>query len=474
VTQRSRFIGVEAVISYGGRCKNTMDGLKAAGQPKEGESAQYSAVRSRGGSAGYGQVELKPAGPDLKEQTTGNVTVAIAKSFEEIGALRDVWQAIQSDQHSPKPNTDIDRYTSVIEAADGKVKPYVMLFKRDNKPVAMVLARTEDHRLSLKLGYLSLLNPRLKCLNVVYGGILGRVEGELCSVVLDELTRQLKSGEFDVVCFNYLDVGTDFYRAVRKTPGFFTRGHFPRIAEHWRMSVPETLDRFYQIRSRGHRRNLRQAVKKFERKYPGEKNFVKYNREDQVDEFVKVAAGISAKTYQNALGAGLVDDEQTRRRIRIAASRGWFDGNVLLAGDEPCAFQLGLRYASVYYMVSIGYDPALNSYKIGTILFLKVLKSLCEAPEIRMLDFYFGDAEYKKRYGTEHWPEACIYVFAPRPYPVAVNALRCSVAGVNVGLAHVAKKIVGTNRIKRKWRDFLSSASPMSRTKTKSGVTSPP
>ena len=451
-----------------------MDGLKAAEQPKEGESAQYALVRSRARSAGCEQVELRPAGPDLREQTHGNITVAIAKSFEEISGLRNVWQAMQSEQASAKPNADIDRYTSVIEATGGKIKPYVMLFKRDNEPLAMVLARTEDHRLSLRLGYKSLLNPRLKCLNVVYGGILGRVEGELCSVVLDELTRQLKSGEFDVVCFNYLDAQSDFYRAVRKTPCLFTRGHFPRMAEHWRMSVPETLEQFYQIRSRGHRRNLRQAVKKFERKYPGTQNFVKYTREDQVDEFIEVAAGISAKTYQNALGAGIVDDEQTRRRIKIAASRGWFDGNVLLAGDEPCAFQLGLRYGSVYYMVSIGYDPALNSYKTGTILFLKVLKSLCEDPEIRMLDFYFGDAEYKKRYGTEHWPEACTYVFAPRPYPVAVNVLRCSVAGVNAGLAHVAKKIGGTNLVKRKWRDILGSTAPVSRTRTKSGVTSPP
>ncbi len=447
-----------------------MDGVKAPGQPKERKS-EYAVVRSKGASVGHEPVDLKPVGLDLRERAHGNITVAIAQSFEEISSLRSIWQAIQSEQPLPKPNADIDRYTSVIEATNGRIKPYVMLFKQGNQPVAMVVARTESHQLSLKLGYQGLLHPKLRCLNVVYGGILGRVEGELCSIVLDELGMQLKSGEFDAVCFNYLDADGEFYQAVRSRSGFFTRGHFPKIAEHWRMAVPDSIDEFYRIRSRGHRRNLRQAIKKFHQKYPGEASFLKYTGEDQVENFTKTAAEISARTYQNALGAGIVDDEQTRGRLRTAAAHGWFDGNVLMAGDKPCAFQLGLRYSSVYYMISIGYDPALNSYKTGTILFLKVLESLCEDPAINMIDFYFGDAEYKKRYGTEHWPEACAYMFAPRVYPMAVNALRCSVAGVNAGLAHVARRIGRTDRIKRKWRDLLKNNSRVRRNGTKSGVT---
>jgi hypothetical protein len=445
-----------------------MDGLKAEGQPKEGKS-EYVAVRSKGAGTGQGSVDLKPARSGLRERVRGDITVAIAKSFEEIGSIRNIWQSMQADEPLPKPNADIDRYTSVTEAAGGRVRPYVMLFKQGGRPVAMVIARTENHRLSLKLGYQALLEPGLKCLSVVYGGVLGRAEGELCSIILDELSSQLRSGEFDVVRFNYLDAGSDFYGAVRTRPGLLTRGYFPKIAEHWRMSVPDSIGGFYRMRSRGHRRNLRQAVKKFHQKYPGGTYLLKCTGEDQVDDFVRVAAEISAKTYQSALGAGIVDDEQTRHRLRAAAAHGWFDGNVLLAGEEPCAFQLGLRYESVYYMVSIGYDPALETHKTGTILFLKVLESLCADAAVRTIDFYFGDAEYKKRYGTQHWPEACAYIFAPRAYPMAVNVLRCSVAGVDAALAHVARRVGRTDRIKRKWRDLLRSTPETDRIEGESG-----
>ena len=447
-----------------------MDGLKAAGQPKERKS-EYTVVHPKAPDAEHGLVDSEPAGSTPKEQAPDHVTVAIARSFQEIGSLRAVWQMMQDEQPLPKPNADIDRYCSVVEAIEGRVEPYVMLFRRDNQPVAMVIGRTEDHRLSLKLGYQSLFRPRLKCLNIVYGGILGQMQGDLCSIIIDELSRQLKSRQFDAVCFNYLNTDTAFYEAVRKKPGVLIRGHFPTISKHWRMSVPAKMDQFYESRSRRHRGSLRRAVRSFERQYSSRDNFVRYTSEDEVDDFVRLAAGMSSKTYQYALGAGIVNDGQTISRLRTAAKHGWFHGSVLFAGGKPCAFQLGLRYKQVYYLVNLGYDPALNKYRVGTNLFLKVLESLCEDPEIHSLDFYFGDAEYKKRYGTEHWSEACIYMFAPRIYPMAVNMVRCSVAGVNAGLAFVTKKIGGTDRIKRKWRDLLRNSARMSQTEAESGVT---
>ncbi|MEA3224616.1 MAG: GNAT family N-acetyltransferase [Planctomycetota bacterium] len=433
-----------------------MDGLRTTEQRGSREASQHATVQSPNVARKHKLVDLKQAGATRQAEARGGVTVAIARSLKEIEPLREVWRDLQSQERSPKPNADIDRYISVIKGSSGAVTPHVMLFKQGNRPVAMVVSRAENHQLSLKLGYKALLRPRLKCLHVAYGGVLGRLQGDLHSVILSELSRQLKSREFDMVCFNYLDTDTALYEAVRKTPGFFTRGYFPTVSKHWRMSVPGKMDQFYEACSRGHRSGLRRIIRKFEQEYPGRGNFVKYTSEDEVNDFLEVAAGISPKTYQHALGAGIVNDEQTISRIRTAARQGWFDGNVLFAGEKPCAFQLGLRYHGVYYLVKMGYDPAFNSYQIGTVLFLKALESLCEDPSIHTLDFYFGDAEYKRRYGTTHWFEACIYIFAPGMYPVSVNALRCAVAGTNATLAHIANKVGSTDWIKRKWRNLLN------------------
>ena len=441
---------------HGGR-QGVMDRLKTVEQGGSGKSPQHAVVQL---PAAPKRVldDFRPARTSPIAEKRGEITVVSAKSLDEIEALRDIWREMQNNESSAKPNVDMDRFISVLKAGNNAARPHVILFKQGDRPTAMVIGRAEVHRLNLKLGYKALLRPRLKCLNVVYGGVLGQPQGELCSIIINELAGQLKSREFDAVYFNYLSTDTAFYRAVRETPGFFTRGHFPRVNEHWRMSVPDEIEQFFKARSRGHRGSLRRAVRKFERDYPGRSNFVKFTDESEVDDFIRLAAEISSKTYQNALGAGIVNDEQTRSRVRTAARHGWFDGNVLLAGGKPCAFQLGLHYNNVYYLVSIGYDPALSSHKIGTILFLKVLESLCEDTAIDTIDFYFGDAEYKKRYGTTHWPEASAYIFAPHMYPVSLNALRCSIAGVNAALVFLVNKVGSADWIKRKWRNMLNGA----------------
>jgi len=385
-----------------------------------------------------------------------NITVEIVTRLKEIETFRSIWQQMQDTEPSPKPNADFDRFTSVIEANKGEFKPYVMLFRQDDRPVIMVIARSEDRQFNLKLGYRTLLRPRLKCLNVVYGGILGQPKDNLCLIIINELRRQLKSRRFDVVYLNHLNTDSAFYQAVRKAPGFFTRDYFPIIDKHWRMSIPDDMDQFYKACTHGHRGSLRRGLRKFEKEYPGPNNFVKYTRKDEVGNFVKMAAEISSKTYQHAIGAGLVNDEHTISRIKTAASHGWLDGNLLFAGDKPCAFQLGLRYKEVYYLVRLGFDPDLHTLRVGTNLFLKVMESLCKDRSVKMFDFYFGDAEYKKRYGTTHWSEACICIFAPRLYPICINVLRNTIAATNATLVYVMNKFSATGWIKRKWRNLLS------------------
>jgi hypothetical protein len=321
----------------------------------------------------------------------------------------------------------------------------------------MVIGRIEKHKIGIKLGYKTLSCPWSRCLRIVYGGVLGKPDAQLSSLLVGELMKQLRQRQFDIVYFNYLRTDTPFYQAVQKMPGFFGKDHFPRIDEHWRMSVSDTIDQFYASHSHGHRHNLRRAIRKFDEECSGESKVVNYTTESQVDDFLRIASGLSSKTYQNALGAGIVNDNHTKYRIRAAAARGWFRGHILFSGDKACAFQLALRYRKVYYMVNIGYDPALRSYKPGLILFLKVLESLCNDPATNTIDFYFGDAEYKHRYGTEHWPEARIHIFGPRPCSIIINTMRSSVMGISVGLQYVVKKIGSANWIKRRWRNMLST-----------------
>jgi hypothetical protein len=395
----------------------------------------------------------------LQEYTHNGMTIGISESLDEIEAIRPVWNQMRKQESSNIPDADYNKYISTINSNNDHTKPFVMYIKKDNTLLAMLIGKTQEQPLDLKLGYLTLLRPRLKCLTIIYGGIIGKPDKNICHILTDELTAQLRAQRADIILFHYLRTDSALYSAIRSTPCYLLSQF--KTDKHWRMTVPETIDKFYLNHSRKHRHNLRRIISRFEHNYAGDIRYVNYTNEDEVDDFLKMAAHISEKTYQHALNAGLVNDESTRERIRADAANGWFRGHIVFAGKKPCAFLLGLHYESVYYMVNMGYDPALKSDNPGLILFLKVLEGLCNDPSIEMLDFYFGDAEYKNRYGTENWQEANICMFAPRIYPMFINALQVTTMSMNTVLKYITNKIGFTDKIKRTWRNLLSEKTPV-------------
>jgi hypothetical protein len=75
--------------------------------------------------------------------------------------------------------------------------------------------------------------------------------------------------------------------------------------------------------------------------------------------------------------------------------------------------------------------------------------------EVELLDFGFGDAEYKRSYGNEHRYEASIYTFAPRFYPIFINLLRTFVMGLSIMAGSILEKLGFLVWVKRRWRNVL-------------------
>ena len=54
-----------------------------------------------------------------KKYSSEGLEIVIARSLDEIEAIRPIWEKMQSDKSSPVINTHINRFLSVIEARDG-------------------------------------------------------------------------------------------------------------------------------------------------------------------------------------------------------------------------------------------------------------------------------------------------------------------------------------------------------------------
>jgi hypothetical protein len=379
--------------------------------------------------------------------------VTIARSFEEIEAIRPIWEQMQHNEPNVPINTDIDGYISVVKANGNKANPYIILAEKDKNTGAMIIGIQQKISIPLKLGYSSLFGPSLEGLVVVYDGILGRPGCELCSFLIHKLLDIMRSGEIDTILFNHLRTDSEFYKTLTTQAGFFCLGHFPVVEPHWAMSIPDTIDQLYQRYSPKNRSNLRRLIRRLEKNCNGRIKVITYTREDEVEKAIETMVKISAQTYQSQLYS--VDSKQSRNLLRLAAARGWLRACVLYIDEEPAAFELALKYGRSYFGFHTGFDPKWKQYRIGTVVLLKFLESICGDPQAKLFDFGFGDAQYKKNYADIQWQEASVYLFAPRLYPLLMNLLHSTTTGVSSGINWTLHKTGLKSWIKRRWRNRL-------------------
>ncbi|MHC4143031.1 MAG: hypothetical protein ACYSUF_14595, partial [Planctomycetota bacterium] len=96
---------------------------------------------------------------------SGEWKTTVARSLDDVAALRPTWEDMLSREPNPTLMADLDRYLTLIGARHHDVEPHVMAIERDGHAEVMVVARVERHKLPCRVGYLTLLNPSVRCLS---------------------------------------------------------------------------------------------------------------------------------------------------------------------------------------------------------------------------------------------------------------------------------------------------------------------
>ena len=382
-------------------------------------------------------------------QSSHEWEVLVVRDFEEIEAVRQTWEKMQAEEPYPRINADIDRYLAVLKATSNSIEPYIIVLKENGRPAAMLIGWLDKSCLECKIGRWAWFKPKLRRLTVVYGGVIGNRAEQISGVLVGELMKVLRRGEVDVVFFNHLETDSSIYHIARKVPGLFCRGHFPKAEQHRCMSIPDHIDRFWEACSHNRRKKLRKYIRRLEKRYPGQVKMVTFSRQEEVSEGLRIAAGISANTYQRAFGIGLVNDAVTSAIFEAAAKMDWLRIYILFVADEPCAFISMLKYGKICFAELTAYSPKWKDWNVGSIIFCKVLERICGDPVVESLDFGFGDALHKRAGGSRQWAEASIFIFAPRPFPVFVNLILSATSAFNILTQQFVTKLGIYNLVQR-------------------------
>lgn len=382
-----------------------------------------------------------------------NAFISVARSAAEVEALREVWVSWPSHRDS-----DIDFYLMIVQSYPEVLRPHVMTLYRDGKPEAILVGRLEEKQLNFNIGYLRAFRPRARCFTFVYGGIHGNASPENTRLLLQELMRLLKRGEADLAMLEFVPLESPLYQLAFSVPGALSRDIWPPAQGHDVMVVPPTIDEVYRNMSSYRRIETRRRIRKLQSHPAGEPKIVCYRSESELNQLFFDAEQIAQKTYQRGLGVGFADKADVRRRLELAARKGWLRANVLYIGDRPVAFWIGMLYHGSFVSEYMGYDPQFRQWSPGMILVMRVIEQLCNGSggdKVQNLDFGLGHAEYKGALCTTNWMEAPVYLFSPTWKGLRLKIMRSVSRLADAGARRILMSTNFLPKLKKIWRDRL-------------------
>ena len=365
--------------------------------------------------------------------------VRVARTLSDVVNLRSVWERVPITG----PDADIDLFSAVTRTDPGSVRPHVIVLEHQDRSPAMAVARLEDQVLEAKVGYRTVVRSRLRVLSVVHSGIAGAEDESDQHALINELGKALQEREADALCISKLRTDSSLFELARVNAAWPCRDHLRMEVPRTDVAVPNDLDSFLAARSRNTRDNCKRYARRLEGRHGDALSVHAYRDPAELPEALAAMEHVAQKTYQRGLGVGFRDDPRQRAYLEAAARKDLFRAWVLSLGGVPIAFWHGIAHCGTFYIGSPGYDPAHGKLKVGQYLQLRMMEDLCSDPEIRRLDYGFGEAQYKRSFGDTTWTEADVMIFAP-----TLRALRSNAARTGVGVAaRAAKRALGTERV---------------------------
>ncbi|MFZ5727417.1 MAG: GNAT family N-acetyltransferase [Pseudomonadota bacterium] len=189
------------------------------------------------------------------------------------------------------------------------------------------------------------------------------------------------------------------------------RQAYPR---HYVPMAGQGFDDWWQGFSSKTRSTLSRKARRLADQFAGGTAVRAYRTADEIDEFMDIAAILSAQTYQSRLmQAGLPVSDADCARAVAAAAEDKVRAFLLFADDRAIAYLYLPVERDVLIYAYLGYDPAFAALSPGTVLHVEAMRALFAEGRFRAFDFTEGDGAHKAQFGRASVDCADILVLRP-------------------------------------------------------------
>jgi CelD/BcsL family acetyltransferase involved in cellulose biosynthesis len=140
-----------------------------------------------------------------------------------------------------------------------------------------------------------------------------------------------------------------------------------------------------------------------------------------VAEFLHKAHQVSKRSWQaKRLGIRITNDPAHRKRLEVLASLGALRSYLLEHEGDPLAFVLGIQWKGCFLFEETGYHSGYKKWSPGTVLLFRLLEDLTVRDTPRLVDFGFGDAQYKRSFANRETLSGPVLLVPRSLRPMAV------------------------------------------------------
>lgn len=371
-----------------------------------------------------------------------SVAVRVARTVDEVEALRDAWWALDGDSLP----ADIDYFLTVARHHPEMDRPHVVVVERDGAPVSIAAAYVQRGWIAHRIGPWAPYRPVVRALTLAYNGIVGDTSDEVIEAITKSLYGSVAAGEADAVHLRFTDPEGPLTDSLTRVVPALRRQHLVPLRPHWGVSIPECPNALLSGMSASTRQSLRRTSRRFERTWGDSMRVEIHHTPDTLDQLSAQVDAIAERSYQYEGAPVLASSPLDRALIELGLERGWFRAYVLSVEDRPIAYWTGFAYGGTFgWRGATGYDPAFRSHSPGTYLLMRLLEDLCRDDGVSLFDLGGGDVEYKQRIANVYWQEVDVRAFGPG----VRNASR-ALAGTSVNALHAAARrcasLIGARR----------------------------
>lgn len=365
---------------------------------------------------------------------------------KDILAIREPWEELQHH-----PNSDFEHYLLVCKLRKEIVSPWALSIWKEGECKGIVAGRIEDTMIRPQIGYAKLPRVKTRALQIIHEGILGEMDFQGAEALVSTIDEMLRARKVDMVNFPSLpERFSCLWEALRKENRMTIGVINPRWSVHRALTLEKKPGFLLERMRSKHRSYLKRMEKDLERS-SGKISYHYYADGINIQEVCKKMEIVARKAYQRGLGAGFIDNLETRERLSLFAGRDQLRVMIQEVNGKPVSFWIGIIYQGTCFASDTAYRPEFAKYRVGTLCLINFVNRLVEE-RIGKLDFGLGDAYYKERFSDVSWREASCSIFANTTKGLILRNYIKAASWLDACARSLAEDIRLTSKIKKVWR----------------------